>query len=646
MEFNNNNHGENDKIMGEEEYVQLPIPVLTTSSSIELSEGKVLKQELCRLLADGLRDLGYSQSAATLEQESGFHASSSLAKQFLTVFKNKQYESCFQILEHLPFKHGNLGKKRCKNLIVQERYVDLLMSDQIDEAIQRLQEEIYFLHFEDETDLSELASLLACPTKNDLLTLSGRLRTKQMKRFTNDNKSFNKTATTTAIECVRALLDSDAVVPPNRLLELLGQSLARQLMSDSVGQQQEMKRFDQQEPLPLLRQIREVEERRNAKFTPNADCFQVIQINSNEIRGVEIWCCTFHPNGTSFAIGTRDGSVYIYDFDDAEGKVVERKKFDHVCGHDRPIVSLDWNSVNGDMILCVSRKQVKTTRSSIAGSSVGGGSGAAHASGGDDDDDMEDQQDEADSTSLVQAISLNSPNNNKSFSPVQLIAHGGKPLAKWIIGSQVVTSGPDGWLKFWKLTNENKSSFTCTKALKVERVVDMAVTRAGELLFLACADMKIRCYSAATEQLVCQAISSEPIVSINVGFSSLIASVKNQTLLVWNLNTLTDNGRHTSSSVPLLSFKGFSRKRYILKPCIGEGDFVATGSEDGNIYIWSSRMGGSASSQPIIVLKGHTAAVNEVSFSPTQPGVLVSGSDDGSIRIWSKRNASGRYDSM
>jgi len=57
--------------------------------------------------------------------------------------------------------------------------------------------------------------------------------------------------------------------------------------------------------------------------------------------------------------------------------------------------------------------------------------------------------------------------------------------------------------------------------------------------------------------------------------------------------------------------------------------FIVSGSEDHHVYVWHHTR-----ENPVIVLKGHSRAVNSVSWNPVCHNMLASASDDGTVRVW------------
>nr|VDC93213.1 unnamed protein product [Brassica rapa] len=82
----------------------------------------------------------------------------------------------------------------------------------------------------------------------------------------------------------------------------------------------------------------------------------------------------------------------------------------------------------------------------------------------------------------------------------------------------------------------------------------------------------------------------------------------------------------------LSEYDGHKRTRFIIRSCFGgyDEDFIASGSEDSQVYIWHVAKG----LRPCRVLRRHSGAVNCVSWNPADIHMLASGSDDRTIRIW------------
>lgn len=79
-------------------------------------------------------------------------------------------------------------------------------------------------------------------------------------------------------------------------------------------------------------------------------------------------------------------------------------------------------------------------------------------------------------------------------------------------------------------------------------------------------------------------------------------------------------------------YKGQRQGRYVIRSALGgtQQVFVASGSEDSQVYIWYRSNG-----KLLQVLPGHSATVNAVSWSPkASPLMLASCSDDHTVRLW------------
>jgi len=79
-------------------------------------------------------------------------------------------------------------------------------------------------------------------------------------------------------------------------------------------------------------------------------------------------------------------------------------------------------------------------------------------------------------------------------------------------------------------------------------------------------------------------------------------------------------------------YSGQRQGRHIIRSCFGgiDNNFIVSGSEDGNVYVWNRGTG-----VLLDVLTGHgKGSVNAVAWNPMNEHVFASCSDDHSIRIW------------
>ncbi|EGD78639.1 hypothetical protein PTSG_01617 [Salpingoeca rosetta] len=77
-------------------------------------------------------------------------------------------------------------------------------------------------------------------------------------------------------------------------------------------------------------------------------------------------------------------------------------------------------------------------------------------------------------------------------------------------------------------------------------------------------------------------------------------------------------------------FTGHVQERFMIRSCFGPKDkFVISGSEDGKAYLWHRE-----TAQRVAKLVGHDGAVNDVSWHPRCPYVVVTASDDHSVFVW------------
>ncbi|TQM61959.1 nSTAND1 domain-containing NTPase [Humibacillus xanthopallidus] len=62
-----------------------------------------------------------------------------------------------------------------------------------------------------------------------------------------------------------------------------------------------------------------------------------------------------------------------------------------------------------------------------------------------------------------------------------------------------------------------------------------------------------------------------------------------------------------------------------------DGSYVVTGGYGGQVAVWRW---GSSEPAPVATMLGHGGTIEDVSFSPARPDLLVSAADDGTVRLW------------
>lgn len=124
------------------------------------------RQELVRLMVQAMQDMGYSQSAVTLEKESGFPLESAAVAKFRDGVLKGDWtlvESLFPTLE----LDQNKDVVVVRFLIRQQKYLELLETRHIKKALIVLRNELAPLDFNSER-LHSLSSFMMCSNAEDL----------------------------------------------------------------------------------------------------------------------------------------------------------------------------------------------------------------------------------------------------------------------------------------------------------------------------------------------------------------------------------------------------------------------------------------------------------------------------------------------
>lgn len=164
-------------------------------------------------------------------------------------------------------------------------------------------------------------------------------------------------------------------------------------------------------------------------------------------------------------------------------------------------------------------------------------------------------------------------------------------------GKRFVSGSTDQQLLLWD---------ACTSAVLHKwrtRASDLAITKDGRFLIVACHTHKVQMFDLETMADVASFVESASITSLSVSSTGddILISLSSSEAHVWN--TRTRQMTH--------KYHGHRQGRYAIRSCfggVGEG-FVVSGSEDNAIYLWHRK------TQTLLeTLRGHEHPVNCVRF--------------------------------
>ncbi|KAJ0837743.1 putative transcription factor WD40-like family [Helianthus annuus] len=186
-------------------------------------------------------------------------------------------------------------------------------------------------------------------------------------------------------------------------------------------------------------------------------------------------------------------------------------------------------------------------------------------------------------------------------------------------GKYIFTGLTDKSVTIWDLDGKEVDRLEGQKTIKIS---DLQMTNDGKLVTVFKDNtILILDRESGAEKWIKE---DETIISFTLSEDNklLLVSLVNEELRLWSIE----------GQIGLISkYRGHKRSRFIVRACFGgvQQAFIASGSEDSQVYIWHKRSG-----ELIETLGGHSGAVNCVSWNPVDPHMLASASDDRTIRIW------------
>ncbi|CAH9072886.1 unnamed protein product [Cuscuta epithymum] len=187
-------------------------------------------------------------------------------------------------------------------------------------------------------------------------------------------------------------------------------------------------------------------------------------------------------------------------------------------------------------------------------------------------------------------------------------------------GNSIFTGVSDKSIAMWGLDGKE---LECWKGQRTIRISDIGVTSDGKQIVSVCKENEIVMFGweSKDERFLVedQFITSFVLSRDN---KNILVSLFNQEIHLWDID---------GNMKCVAKYKGHKRTRFVVRSCFGglNQAFIASGSEDSQVYIWHRGSG-----ELVGTLGGHSGTVNCVSWNPVNPHMLASASDDHTIRVW------------
>ncbi|XP_058762024.1 WD repeat-containing protein 26 homolog isoform X1 [Vicia villosa] len=284
----------------------------------------------------------------------------------------------------------------------------------------------------------------------------------------------------------------------------------------------------------------------------------------------EVWFVQFSHDGKYLATASKDRTAIIWEVATDGGLSMKHR----LIGHQNPVSSVSW-SPNGQELLTCGEEEAVRRWDVITG----------------------------------ECLQVYEKNGSGFIS-----------CAWFPCGKYVLSGLSDKSICMWELDGTEVECWTGQKTLKIS---DLEITGDGEHLLSICKENTIMFFNKETKHE--RFIEEDQVItsfSLSKDSRFLLVSLLNQEIHLWNIE----------GDPKLVSkYKSHKRSRFIIRSCFGghEQSFIASGSEDSQVYIWHRSSG-----DLVDALPGHSGAVNCVSWNPANPHMLASASDDRTVRIW------------
>ncbi|KAG8934591.1 hypothetical protein FRC02_009671 [Tulasnella sp. 418] len=569
------------------------------------------REEFIRLVVQSLRDIGYIESATTLEAESGISLESFEVSQFRDAVMEGQWSRVIKMLPALGVVDRDISGARF--LISQQHYLELLESKQIGKALQVLRSELTPLSV-DSVKLHGLASLMMCMDPNDLLSRAkwdGAKGTSRQRLLVD----------------LQAFIPHNAMVPPRRLNTLLEQARNYQKAACTY--------HDPRAPFSFLSD----HECSRAQF-PTVTTHLLMGHSD------EVWNIAWSHDGRYLASASKDKSAIIWSIGpETDPSIRDCKSIQQLRDHEYQVGIVAWSL--DDKVLITGAEQILKMWNvetglfirEMEGHTEGVSAiiplpdGSGYVSGGMDHKiifwDIEGKQ-KSIWPGQIRILDLAVSPDGSKLVVVGVMDPGYEPQSNagnGVVGAAAVR--PSGLSIPY---SSSSSSISATGSASGGASVGPGSGPSANgssngpvsAADLAIMRRRIAIYDLKTKEEIAMIPMLGELTSVSISADSKYALINHSPddVQLWDMETRRMVRKYT----------GQRQERHIIRSCFGgaDGDFILSGSEDSKVYIWRRDTG-----SLMEVLSGHQhGIVNAVAWNPREVGMFASCSDDSTIRIW------------
>ncbi|KAL5511801.1 hypothetical protein ACEPAH_5019 [Sanghuangporus vaninii] len=551
-------------------------------------ESCIDRQEFVRLVIQSLRDVGYLESASTLEAESGYQMEAPGVSQFRSYILNGRWADAESSLPSLGVNdEENLRISRF--LISQQKYLELLELQSVNAALHVLRNELAPLNV-DVDELHSLSSLIMCSNAEDL-----RQRAKW--------DGAAGTSRRTLLSSLQRFISPSIMMPQRRFAALIEQAFAYQRTNCLYH---------------------------NTPYAPESfslytdhrcsrEDFPLLTTNILKEHTDEVWNIKWSHDGQYLASASRDKSAFIWLIGkEIEPNVRECALERKLRDHNDSVGCLAW-SPNDTVLLTSTDSNIKIWN-------------VKHR--------------------LKSGLCLRELDSHEET----------VSALEWLPdGSGFLSAGLDRKIILWDADGSNEDLW-----VKSVRVTDLAIAPdLSKMVVVGLECLPMTNPKASTPQQEGQGLTGSGVSSQQ----SLMANTKENRVIIYDYATrlqevsvrlegeltsvkISQDSRYAlinqapdevqlwdlESARMVRKFTGQRQGQHVIRSCFGgvDGNFIVSGSEDGNVYVWHRDTG-----VLLEVLTGHgSGSVNAVAWNPTNERMFASCSDDWTIRIWESPHAS------